>query len=281
MSIIGILEYYRDDNQSLLLIKDETNSLNIQLNTRNTQFYCYQCDSFYSGDCTCKDKYWIKGIWNGYLFRDNISNYDVLITNIYTFLKDNFEYILNLNQPQFKTFLKNNENELLLIYYHDKMIYLLNYTQYLIDLGIFKREFYEYFKLMFTNKYKHINVFNVESVDCNENTISIDISIYEIILNIKYDDNSLIDSLSKISFNSISNTEYLFEKLNNEKFFILDKPLDFSSMFTYISNFLNYYCCYDLLKVILKDKLDDNFLKIYNEIQDIKTILYYILEIHG
>ena len=276
MNTVSIFEHHVD-NQSLLLIKDNNNSLNIQLNTNKTTFYCDECKSECAGNCTCKDKYWVKGIWNGYLFGYHMSDYDELIHNIYAFLKDNFDSILNLNQFEFKTFLKDNENKFLLMYFHDKMLYLLNYTQYLIDLGIFNREFYEKFKLMFATKYKDINSVRIEIVDEN-----INIGISDKVLNIQCEYNSLIDSLTKISFDSICNIQYLSEKLNKESLFIIEhQPLNYITMFIYISAFFSNYHSYSLLREILEDKIENTFFKIYSEIEDVKSILYDILEKHG
>lgn len=253
---------YENNNGSLILSK-KNNYYNIIFETKASYYYCINgCGS---GKCRCKDKDWSQGIWNGHLlgYIDNID----LITNIFEFIKNNFDELSKMNRMKLLYWFYENREKFIYLYYPEKISLLKDYVMYCIDIGIFTKEFYENIKNNYFKKHEKILncKINIEDLNSMFNTLG------------------ETDSLQNISFEVIKNIYNTYERLSNENnfIFILDINNINNTDIEDILNFLRIFDNYDWLDISFNNIYDESIKKnILNQInfdyikKDFESIIY-------
>ena len=108
------------------------NTYYIYLLSKSSRYYCVNdCGS---RRCYCKDKDWTQGLWDGKLYYS--SNYEKT-SNIFYFLKENFEILSNLDRKDLGKWFKKNIDIFINKYYEEELILIKVNTLYLLHIGFF------------------------------------------------------------------------------------------------------------------------------------------------
>ena len=149
---ITIKKFKKYHNKELRLCFKKKNYFKILFETRASYYYCINdCES---NLCNCKDKDWIKGVWNGLLLYN--CEDELLSINIFNYLKNNFNSINNLDRYELSLWLKSNLELFINNYYLEEVYILRIIVKYLFYIGIFNIYFYQKVRRLFFNKYKKI-----------------------------------------------------------------------------------------------------------------------------
>ena len=220
----NVLSSHIYNNENLLLVQNSTNNLfNIQFNSNNILFKCEKC---IKGVCLMDNQDWVKSKieYNRYLFKNDIMSFDI-INSIYKYISSVFEYLVEYNFNELKYIFSYAEFQFISYAYNDELVFLLIYTQYLIDLGIFTREFYSNFKLKS-----------------------------------RYGSCVLDDMFLNMSLNNTPIKE-------KYKYFFIDLPLNYYTMFNYLDAFLFNLKEFSLFRYMFNNTVSkhpmDDYLKKY------------------
>lgn len=248
----NIISEYIYKDESLYLVK-KNNLFNIKFNSKNALYSCKKCTT---GICLNDNEDWIINKWNKYLFKNDIESFDIINT-IYIYIKDIFECMLFMNKNELKYFFSITEYKFVLEKYEDKLVFLLIYTQYLIDLDIFTKEFYHNFRLKdrFSNydfDNNNSSMFSETSVKENSSLSSLRSDKFIVLVD------KIIDSISKISLNNLP-------KKIMYKSFVIEKNLNYHSMFLYLDTFLFNLKEYPLFRHMFNNKTENCSMDYYLE----------------
>jgi len=190
----------------------------ILFETNASYYYCINdCGS---NLCNCKDKDWMQGIWNGLLLYN--CEDELLATNIFNYLKNNFNSINNLDRFELSLWFESNLESFINNYYLEEVYILKIIVKYLFYIGIFNIYFYQKVRRIFFNKYKNILTlkisysdkyteinqdFSVDSSLCSKEYTEIEFEDKRTIL---IDNDYMNNTLQKKSLESIKCIMYLY-----------------------------------------------------------------------
>lgn len=255
--------------QGSITLCSKNNFFYIFFETSASYFLCINgCGSSF---CSCKDKDWINGTWNGLLL--HYCDDKILATNIFSFLKINFFLINNLDRRLLADWLDYNFDSFFISSYPN-LAHLFNIIiKYFSFIGLFNIYFYHSFKNSFLKKFKYILDIDIIYYD-DSNLISLILpnGLEFSFNNFDYDSDYEFVSLQLLSYQSIQYIHSLSSFLNDKNNFVLFNNSYFDlfdsrillNYFKLFSNYTRFNSFKDIFSNLQNNKSIDFFFKLYN-----------------